>query len=227
MQIHRLELDRPRLTRSRRVQACQQCRDSRVKCDRAKPSCRACTIHNRVCVYHILPQSHANEEDQTASASRNSFPPVPHTPKALYEDRGRDSSVETTYRSRYISDVSWLCALNQDQPNLPVRVSADPASILVSQTFDQPGADRLSPAQYSRLFSPQNTDALMDRYEQCCHVWYPIVSPSEMRVTLATCREVDARDSGSAALTVAICYIASKAAQAYGHSVPSLLACAE
>ena len=227
MQIHRINLDRPRLTRNRKVQACQQCRATKVKCDRAKPSCHICTANNRVCVYRASPQGHSREEHATVLVPADARPSASHIPKAIRGDLADDSPVETTHRSRYISGVSWLCALSQHQPHLPARVSDGQPPISPLQAADRPREDVLSPAHYHCLFSPQNTDALIDRYEKCCHVWYPVVSPSEMRQALAISREVDRRDSGSAALTTAICYIASKAAQASGHSIPSLLACEE
>lgn len=228
MQTHRLNVGRPRLTRSRRVQTCQQCRDSRIKCDRRKPSCGACITSDRACIYQDSLQSDSHDVSQTILASRKARSPHPNTTtKAIYEDRPSDNSADSTYRSRYVSDVSWLCALNLNQQDLPMRVSADSTTATTSSIIPRLGEGRFSPVHYDNLFSPQNTDALVDLYENHCHVWYPVVNPSEMRRALAACRDIDTRESASAALIAAICYIASKAARASGNDISSMLTCEE
>lgn len=226
MQIHRLDLDRPRLTRSRRVQACQQCRESRIKCDHKKPSCGACTTSSRVCVYRDSLRNRSHDVSQTVSASRTARSPKPQaTTKTIHGDRG--NSANTTHGSRHTLEVSWLCALNPDPQELPIHMFAEATSATASSLLQRPGGERFSSSQYERLFSPPNTDGLMELYQKCCHVWFPVVSPSEMKAALATCRDVDMRDLASAALITTICYIASKAARASGEIVPSLLACEE
>lgn len=226
MQIQRLDLDRPRLTRSRRVRACQRCRASRIKCDQKKPSCEACTISNRVCVYRDALRNHSHDVSHTVSASRNARSPKPQDPtKSIHGDH--DSPRDATQRSRHILDVSWLCALDPNQQNLPIHVSADTTFATASSAINRPGERRFSTSQYERLFSPKNTDGLVDLYQKCCHVWFPVVSSVEIKAALTTCRDVDTRDLASAALITTICYIASKAARASGDDIPSLLACEE
>jgi hypothetical protein len=49
--MQRLSLDRPRLPRNREVQACLQCRNGKLKCDKSKPRCQRCDSRNRDCIY--------------------------------------------------------------------------------------------------------------------------------------------------------------------------------
>ncbi|KAI5923779.1 hypothetical protein F4810DRAFT_710204 [Camillea tinctor] len=92
---------------------CRQCKKRKVKCDEAKPSCKACTLRKEACVYPDAPKPAASAA-QVQAQSTSLVPTSPressHQPPAVVS---RDSSVE--------------------------RAVFDPAAIVITEPLFRPG----------------------------------------------------------------------------------------
>ncbi|OGM45121.1 hypothetical protein ABOM_006626 [Aspergillus bombycis] len=206
----RLHLDRPRLARKRDVQACEQCRSRKIKCDRAKPHCRCCCKYGRPCIYRPKAEARAQQEraigNMTTEEERVSMCSAnpqssggPEEKQTIAFNQVGHLKASDDVRLRYYSSSSWV------------------AGVEVSNVspYDRHGLSPGSLAQTSNDFIYlAEVDQLIAWYAKYCHFWFPLVDCNEVIAEVDEQRNHGSSKPGALALIAAICYTATRSIKA-------------
>lgn len=212
--VLRLNLDRPRLSRTRAVQSCQQCRSRKIRCDRSKPQCRKCAAHHRHCLYI------SGSEAEKAKACDSPGRPTPTTELESGENLSEAVPIQQqghlaktdSAQTRYYSSASWVAAVEDDAQSWQQSFLGQ---------LQQPSD--IATEKINGFLQQAEVDQLISWYSQYCHFWYPVVDIAEVTTSLQNLRVHGAAPPGSLALIMAICYAASRSAAALGTVKPQSL----
>ncbi|OJJ38358.1 hypothetical protein ASPWEDRAFT_24299 [Aspergillus wentii DTO 134E9] len=194
-QVFRINLDRSRLSRNRTVQACQQCRSRKIKCDRSKPVCQSCALHHRGCSYSSGPDAETGRVD----------PPSTEQPEQTVEIKQQGHlEVSGGSQIRYYSSSSWVAAVEEHARSSQMS--------FLNQIPQSSGL----PTEVKNFVHHPDVDRLISWYAQYCHFWYPVIDILELMTSLEHSRAYNAAPPGALALIAAICYTAACSATAAG-----------
>ncbi|GKZ28724.1 hypothetical protein AbraIFM66950_011791 [Aspergillus brasiliensis] len=199
--FRRLHLNRPRLARKRNVQACEQCRARKIKCDRTKPHCRCCSMNGRSCIYRPKAVVRAvgnvtTEDERISSRSANqqsSGGPEEQQPIPFNQVGHLKASDDG--RLRYYSSSSWVAGVEKSTVSPCDRHGLSPGS---------------SPQTSNDFIYLAEVDQLMAWYAQYCHFWFPLVDCHEVVAQVHEQRNQGSSKPGALVLIAAICYTATR-----------------
>lgn len=190
----RLSLNRPKLTRAREVQACQQCRSRKVRCDRRKPQCQTCLTQCRPCSYarsagapqsgrgfRAIPSSRDAEREMGRTISLNQNGVL----------TGTDGNV-----SRYFASSSWVAA-------------AEICGVKGRDYGPEEPRPQHSRTAIENFINDPEVDRLISWYASYCHFWHPFVDMKSVVSSVQCLRNRRKISSGTSALIAAICYSAA------------------
>ncbi|OJJ02997.1 hypothetical protein ASPVEDRAFT_84463 [Aspergillus versicolor CBS 583.65] len=187
----RLNLNRSKLTRTREVQACQQCRSRKVRCDQCKPQCQTCIAHRRPCSY----TGSAGALRSGKVSSKDTERELGHK-ISLNQNGLLKATVGTT--PRYFASSSWIAAVEGCDVN-GADFGPDEASSGYRQS---PGAT------IGDFIHLPEVDHLISWYATNCHFWHPFVDIEEVTSSVQCIRNHGKSSSSRYALVAAICYSA-------------------
>lgn len=220
----RLALDRPRLARNREVQACEQCRSRKIRCDQSKPHCLRCRTNNRPCIYRSRAAKRTRQrediEDHTPAIKHSQEPRSP--PRLPHGEKEEGQIIQLNQlgylkatsgvRLRYYSSSSWVAGVEDSD----VSPSQDDSHI--DCPLDSLDWETLSPellaGNIDNFIQLAEVDRLIAWYSNYCHFWYPLVDITEVKTSLQDLRNYKGSSHGSSALITAICYTAACSASA-------------
>ncbi|KAE8146219.1 hypothetical protein BDV25DRAFT_54468 [Aspergillus avenaceus] len=219
----RLHLDRPRLVRNRGVQACEQCRSRKIKCDRSKPHCRCCSMYGRPCAYR--PNAVDRKQNKTAVGNANSKGMCIST-RPLNQQSSRGSEKQTiqlnqvghleasdNVRLRYFSSSSWVAGL--EEPHISTCDSHDTPFPALNGRKQPSGS---SPQTSSDFIYLAEVEQLVSWYAKYCHFWFPLVDCDRVIAAVHEQRNQGTSKPGALALIAAICYTATRSIEASWNS---------
>lgn len=179
--VLRLNLDRPRLSRTRAVQSCQQCRSRKIRCDRSKPQCRKCAAHHRHCLYTSISGSEAEKAKACDSPGRptptTELEPGENLSEAVpIQQQGHLAKTDSA-QTRYYSSASWVAAVEDDTQSWQQSFLGQ---------LQQPSD--IATEKINGFLQQAEVDQLISWYSQYCHFWYPVVDIAEVTTSLQNLR---------------------------------------
>ncbi|KAE8162871.1 hypothetical protein BDV40DRAFT_150896 [Aspergillus tamarii] len=202
--IRRLNLNRPKLSRNREVQACHQCRIRKVKCDQTRPRCENCQIHERACVYTKI----SRKPDSRQGGDR-----------VIRLNQQGHLNTTSESQARYYSSSSWVVDVDGTKacrPPVGSGIGRCGKSGELSAPPTLPGGLEFPDGQAHLFVQLAEVDRLIHWYSRYCHLWYPIVDIPEIIISLENLRHNRSSAVGSLALIAAVCFAAACSANASG-----------
>ncbi|KAE8380099.1 hypothetical protein BDV26DRAFT_147223 [Aspergillus bertholletiae] len=199
--IRRLNLNRPKLSRTREVQACHQCRLRKVKCDQTRPRCQNCQVHDRSCVY----TQQSRKPDGRHGGDR----------VIRLNQRGHLNTTSES-QARYYSSSSWVVDVGGPDVSRPSGIGACTKLGELSDPPTLQGGLELPDGQAHLFVQLAEVDTLINWYSQYCHLWYPIVDIPEIAIALESLKRGHRCPVGSLALIAAVCFAAAGSVHASG-----------
>lgn len=217
----RLHLDRPRLARNREVQACEQCRLRKIRCDQSKPHCERCKVNSRPCVYRPKAATKARQVGLPEGQPSGTKPLHDHIQQSDSErEEGQTIRLNqhghlkanNGLRLRYYSSSSWVASVEESDVSMPLD---DPFAVSSQGLlgFNNPSLG-LSTGGIDRFIQSNEVDRLISWYSQYCHFWFPLVDIAEVMTSLQDLRRHKSSTPGATAIISALCYTASCSASA-------------
>ncbi|KAJ5337132.1 hypothetical protein MYU51_008707 [Penicillium brevicompactum] len=214
----RLQWDRPKLARNRDVQACEQCRSRKIKCDRAKPHCRCCSTYDRPCTYR--PKALDRRQQKRAVGNLATEGRRVSTRTQNQQSSGGPEEKQTIQfnqvghlkalkdvRLRYFSSSSWVAGAEES------NVSHDIPFPAPNGKEKPPGPSTQASNDFIYL---AEVDQLIAWYAKYCHFWFPLVDCNEVIAAVHEQRNHGGSKPGALALIASMCYTATRSIKASG-----------
>lgn len=182
-----------------------QCRNSKLKCDRAKPRCKKCQTNHRVCTYDTSKPQTSAITDQKAYLSQSSRDP--QSDEVIWPDQVGRLTADEDAQLRYYSGSSWTSALGDLETSQTKDFEPSQKPILLSTGNDQSGE---TPTEQLYTFvRPSEVRRLVFFFAGHCQFLYPVADIPEIMASLHCLGATNRCPKGSSALLAAMCYDAS------------------